>query len=155
MPNVEPIMAVQVPFAKTYGRLFGFLFGVSSIVFYDALTGTVGIWTIVTAASYGFVGVYAAYFFTNRSMNKRNIILFVAASTLFYDAVTGLLIGPLFFHQSFVIAFVGQIPFTITHLFGNLIFSLVLSPSIASFLAHKERRAYSPSLLESLSTIQL
>jgi hypothetical protein len=50
--------------------------------------------------------------------------------TLFFDAVTGLSIGPLFFNQSFQGALWGQIPFTLWHLMGNISFALILSPAI-------------------------
>ena len=58
--------------------------------------------------------------------------------TLFYDAVTGLTIGPLFFHQSFIVSLVGQIPFTVLHLLGNVSFAIVLSPMIERWLVKED-----------------
>jgi len=47
--------------------------------------------------------------------NKWGYVRFAIIGTLFFDAVTGLLIGPLFFHQSFLSTLIGQIPFTALH----------------------------------------
>jgi uncharacterized membrane protein YbaN (DUF454 family) len=49
-------------------------------------------------------------------------------SILYFDAVTGLTIGPLFFGQTFMGSLLGQIPFTIMHLAGAITFSAILSP---------------------------
>lgn len=137
IPNVESIMAVQMPFSKVYGGLVGFLFGVLSIVSYDLLTGTVGVWTLVTATAYGVVGFFAGKFFQKREVSNKNIVAFSVLGTLFYDAFTGLTVGPIIFHQSFVGAFVGQIPFTVLHLLGNVSFSLLISPIMTKYLVHK------------------
>ena len=137
IPNVVSIMAVQMPFSKVYGGLVGFLFGVLSIVSYDLLTGTIGIWTLVTATTYGLVGFFAGKFFQKRTMSSKNVAAFAVVGTLFYDAFTGLTVGPIIFHQSFMGALVGQIPFTILHLIGNVSFSLLLSPIMAKYLVHK------------------
>jgi len=138
-PNVEPILATQMPFTKAYGTFVGFFFGVSSIVLYDIITGTIGVWTLITATAYGLVGIFTARFFQKRSMSRKNVISFAIIGTLFYDAFTGLSIGPLFFHQSLIIAFVGQIPFTALHLAGNIMFSLLVSPALYGFLMQHQR----------------
>ena len=106
-----------------------FVFGFLSIVVYDSVTSGLGIWTIVTALAYGFIGLGAQYFFKNRS-GVKSYLSFAVLYTLFYDAITGLTIGPLFFHQSFSVSFVGQIPFTFLHLLGNVAFAMILSPVI-------------------------
>lgn len=129
-PNIEPILAVQLPFAHAYGRLTGFLFGVTSIVLFDFMTGHIGIWTLCTAAAYGAVGFFAATYFQGRAATARSYAVFAIASTLAYDAVTGLVIGPVFFGQPFWAAAVGQVPFTLMHLVGNVSFALVLSPAL-------------------------
>jgi len=41
-----------------------------------------------------------------------------------------LTIGPLLFGQTFMSAFIGQIPFTFWHLGGNIAFAAILSPLI-------------------------
>lgn len=47
-----------------------------------------------------------------------------------YDILTGLTVGPLFFQQPFLQALMGQIPFTVLHLSGNVTLALILSPII-------------------------
>ena len=137
-PNIEPILATQMPFAKAYGAFLGFLFGILSIVFYDLLTHTLGSCTLVTAPAYGALGLFSALYFKNRRANTSNFIFLAIVGTLFFDAMTGLLVGPLFFHQSFSSALIGQIPFTILHLLGNIIFAVLLSPAIYYFVAENK-----------------
>mgnify|MGYP001587425278 CR=1 FL=1 len=129
-PNVEPVLAVGMPFSKHYGWLSGFLFPFLSIVFFDAATGKVGQWTWITGTTYGVLGLGAAWFFRNRKPTRANFVLYGILGALVYDAVTGLTIGPLFFGQSFIEALIGQIPFTINHVLGNVVFSLVVSPLV-------------------------
>jgi len=129
-PNIEPILATQMPFSKAYGAYFGFLFAFLSIVLYDLVTGTLGIWTLLTAGTYGVLGLWAAYYFKTRQASASNFAVFAIMGTIFFDVITGLSIGPLFFHQSFYSALVGQIPFTLLHLLGNVSFALFLSPVI-------------------------
>ena len=127
-PNVEPVLATAMPFAKRFGAWGGFLFGSLSIILFDAVTSGWGVWTLITALAYGTLGVGAHYFFHNRESTARNYVIFAFFGTLFYDAVTGLTIGPLLWGQSFTVALVGQIPFTLLHLAGNITFAAVLSP---------------------------
>lgn len=136
-PNVEPIMATIMPLGKVYGSVMSFVFGFLSIVLYDSVTSGFGIWTLITALAYGALGVGATYFFKKRS-GWRNYALYAVIATIFYDGITGLTIGPLFFHQSFMMSLVGQIPFTILHLIGNVSFAIVLSPVIEKWMAKSE-----------------
>lgn len=133
-PNVEPIMATIMPLGKVYGSVMSFVFGFLSIALYDSVTSGFGIWTLITALAYGALGVGATYFFKNRS-GWKNYALYAVIATIFYDAVTGLTIGPLFFHQSFMVSLVGQVPFTVLHLLGNVSFAIVLSPVIEKWMA--------------------
>lgn len=126
-PNVEPILASQMPMARHFGALTGFFFGVFSILFYDIVTGTVGPWTLLTASAYGVLGLGAAWYLKNR-IQTRYFVYFAIAGTLFYDAATGLTVGPLFFNQPLMAALLGQIPFTLMHLLGNVSLALVWSP---------------------------
>lgn len=136
-PNVEPIMATIMPLGKIYGKLMSFAFGFLSIVLFDLITSGLGVWTLVTAIAYGLLGLGANYFFKNRS-GWKNYALYAVIATIFYDVVTGLTIGPLFFHQSFLVSLVGQVPFTVLHLLGNVSFAIVLSPVIEKWLVKTE-----------------
>jgi hypothetical protein len=138
-PNIEPIMATIMPLGKSYSKIMAFGFGFLSIFLFDFITSGIGIWTIVTAFSYGLLGLGASYFFQNRS-GWKNYALYAVIATIFYDVITGLTIGPLFFHQSFIVSLVGQIPFTFLHLLGNVSFAIVLSPVIERWLVAKEEK---------------
>jgi len=133
-PNLEPIMAFQMPLGKKYGALMSFAFGALSIAVYDAITSGWGVWTLVTALLYGFVGFGTYFYFKNRS-GWKSYASYAIIATIIYDALSGLTIGPLFFHQSFMVSLVGQIPFTLLHLLGNVSFAIVLSPVIEKWIA--------------------
>ena len=119
-----------MPFSKRYGWLGGFIFGLSSIVIFDIVTGKVGMWTIITGVAYGLVAVGASFFFHNREANRKSYVQYAIIGTIAYDAITGLTIGPLFFEQTLMSAFIGQIPFTLWHLGGNIVFAAIFSPLI-------------------------
>jgi len=140
-PNVEPIMATAMPFGKAYGALTGFLFGFLSIIVYDAVTSTLGTWTVLTSLSYGVIGMASAYYFQNRAATRKHFVSFAVVATLFFDATTGLLTGPLFFDQPFSVALAGQIPFTLLHLAGNVAFAAILSPHIYKILVRKRQES--------------
>lgn len=129
-PNVEPVLTTLMPFAKRYGWFGAFAFGFLSIVIYDAVTGLLGIWTVITGVAYGFVGIGAAVFFQRREATTTNFLGYAIIGTIAYDALTGLTVGPIAFGQPFIEALVGQIPFTILHLLGNVIFAVMVSPAI-------------------------
>lgn len=137
-PNVEPMMATLMPFSKRFGVIGSFLFAFLGIVLYDAVTSGWGMWTVVTAFAYGAIGIASHFYFKNRSASRSNFLGFGIVATLAYDAVTGLTIGPLFFHQSFMGAVVGQIPFTLLHLLGTVVFATLLSPAIYRWVVKNE-----------------
>lgn len=136
-PNIEPILATQMPIAKSFGKFPAFFFGAFSIFLYDALTSSIGIWTLFTALTYGIIGLWASYYLKNKNNSSVSYIKFAIFGTLFYDAITGLIIGPAFFHQPFVLAIIGQVPFTLWHLLGNIIFAMILSPAVFKFFKEK------------------
>ena len=136
-PNIEPIMAVIMPLGKIYGGAMSFIFGALSIVIYDSVTSGIGIWTLITALAYGLVGCGTFIFFKKRT-GWKNYALYAVVATIFYDVITGLTIGPLFFHQPFMTSLVGQIPFTMLHLLGNVSFAIVLSPAIEKWLVKEK-----------------
>ena len=128
-------MATLMPFAKAYGAIAGFCFGFLSIFMFDAAAGAVGQWTIITGVAYGLIGVLASFFFAKWNTHGiREYVIFSIFATLLYDAATGLSIGPLFFHQPFMDALLGQIPFTLYHLGGNIILAAIASPFIERWL---------------------
>ncbi len=128
MWNVSPLMATEIAGSKAYGPWVGGLYGALSIVLLDIIVGRVGTWTIVTGMTYGAVGVWSAYFMKNRSASARNFVLASIVGTLFFDIITGILMGPIFYGQSWMSAIIGQIPFTLRHLAGNIAFASMLAP---------------------------
>ena len=138
-PNVEPMLATVMPFSKRYGVFGSFAFGFFGIVLYDAVTSGWGRWTVVTALAYGALGIAAHFYFKNRDASVGNFLHFGIVGTLAYDAVTGLTIGPLFNHQPFMNALVGQIPFTIMHLLGTIVFATLLSPALYRWVVQNEQ----------------
>ena len=140
VPNVEPILATTMPLGKVYGALMGFSFTVLSILLYDITTHTLGMQTFFTAGAYGVVGLLSVYYFKKHQASRGNYVRFAIMGTLFYDAMTGLTVGPIFFHQSFLGSLLGQIPFTALHLLGNVVFAFALSPAIYNFLIRKKIR---------------
>ena len=139
VPNVEPILAATMPLSRVYGAFAGFFFAILSILLYDVTTGTLGVQTFFTAGAYGLLGLWSASYFKKQKMDTWSYVRFAIIGTLFFDLVTGLTVGPIFFHQSFFGSLSGQIPFTALHLAGNIIFAFVLSPAIYNFLIRKRK----------------
>jgi len=137
-PNIEPILATTMPLGKIHGAFVGFSFAVLSILIYDVVTGTLGVQTFFTVLAYGAIGLWSASYFKNHESSSLNYVRFAIMGTLIFDALTGLTVGPLFFHQSFLGSLVGQIPFTALHLLGNITFAFVLSPAIYNFMIRKK-----------------
>jgi hypothetical protein len=125
-PNVEPLLATLMPFGRRYGAVIGLLLAVLNVLAYDLLTGTVSSWTAVVAVTYGFIGLASGLL-----KGKEGALWYVGyavAATLFFDLVTGVLAGWLLFGMPFRSGLVGQIPFTVNHLIGNVILAVALSP---------------------------
>lgn len=137
-PNFEPMLATIMPFSKRFGYFGSFLFGFLGIVLFDAVTSGWGAWTWVTAFAYGTLGIAARFFFKNRAASVRNFLGFGIVGTIFYDAVTGLTIGPIFQGQPFMLALTGQIPFTLMHLLGTVVFATLLSPALYRWVVQSE-----------------
>ncbi len=132
--NVEPLMATLMPYSKKYGWLGGFVFGFLSMVIYDVVTQKVGSWTWITASVYGLVGVGAYFFFKKREGSAKTYVLYAIIGTLVFDAITGVAMGPLLYHQPFMEALLGQIPFTARHLASSIVSSLLLSVVIERWI---------------------
>jgi len=143
----------MMPFSKAYGAFVGFSFAVLSILLYDVATSTLGVQTFFTVGAYGVLGLLSASYFKQNKparphnegaggTNKWSYVRFAIFGTLFFDAFTGLTIGPIFFHQSFIQSLMGQIPFTTLHLMGNVIFAFFLSPMIYKNLIKKKEKSF-------------
>lgn len=128
MWNVSPLMATELAGAKAYGPAVGFFYGAGSIALVDLIMGKIGSWTLITAITYGAVGVWGAFFLKRKQASAKNFVIASIVGTLFFDLVTGVLMGPLLYDQAWSAAIIGQIPFTLRHLAGNVLFAIVLAP---------------------------
>ena len=129
-PNLEPVMTATMPFAKGFGGYAGFAFGAFSMITLDFVSGRVGYWTFYTAVAYGIVG-YMAWAWLSRKKEVKGLdyAKFAFVATIFYDAVTALAFG-MQFGQGLQVTLIGQIPFTLYHLLGNLPMACLVSPLI-------------------------
>jgi hypothetical protein len=135
IPNNDPIMAVMLPFAKEKSIIKAFLFPFLTMITFDLITGFIGSWTLITAITYGLLGV----FFTILYSKKKEITLKTYLGSgiigvLIFDFVTGVLATPLMFGMSIEQAFIGQIPFTIMHLATVSGFILIITPVLDKHL---------------------
>ncbi len=135
IPNNDPIMSFMLPFSKQEKLSVAVFFPIITMVSFDLITGFVGIWTIVTALTYGFLGAF--FFFTYKKFKKIKMKHYLASGVvgvLIFDFVTGVMMMPLLFGYSFEIALIGQIPFTILHLATVSGFVLVFTPLVEKFI---------------------
>ncbi|PIX62621.1 hypothetical protein CO057_02635 [Candidatus Uhrbacteria bacterium CG_4_9_14_0_2_um_filter_41_50] len=138
-PNVEPIMATMMPFAKKWGQISGFAFAVAAVLGFDLLTGTLGTWSLITASTYGLIGVAAGVYLNNKENKTRHYLLFAFVATIIYDAITGVVMGTLLFHMPLWVTITGQIPFTLYHLAGNIALAAVLSPLLFKWVVNNRK----------------
>lgn len=132
-PNVEPILASLMPISKKYGMLAGVVFSVLSISLYDSMTAGIGGYTGSTALAYAIVSVGSYFYFSYYKQTTTHFVLFSIWAVLFYDILTGVVLGPLVTGSSHTVAFFEQIPFTLLHLMGSIIFAIVLSPILSKW----------------------
>jgi hypothetical protein len=131
-PNNDPIMAVTLPYAKR-GRVAAFVFPVLAMVLFDLLSRRVGIWTLVTAGTYGLLGLGFSSLYSSRAARGRVVgrgtfFLSGIAGVLIFDFVTGPVMSSALFQMTFAQAFVGQVPFTLKHLVSVSLYTIVVSP---------------------------
>jgi hypothetical protein len=135
-PNMEPIMGSMMPFAKRCGWLFSAIISFVSIFLYDVISGTLGLWSYATAITYALLGVAAGVYFKSIEGGVLHYVGFAIVGTLLYDIVTGVFLGPVLFGgMTYAEAFMGQIPFTLWHVLGNILLAATLSPAIEFVLS--------------------
>jgi hypothetical protein len=142
-PNNDPIMAVMLPCAKR-GRVAAVAFPVVAMVLFDILSRRVGIWTAVTAGTYGLLGLgfsfaYSALGKRGRRIGPATFLVSGVVGVLVFDFITGPILSSAMFRMSFAQAFVGQIPFTLKHLASVSAYTLVVSPVLDRLLREVER----------------
>jgi hypothetical protein len=142
-PNNDPIMAVMLPCAKR-GRAAAFAFPMVAMVLFDILSRKVGIWTAVTAGTYGLLGLgfsfaYSALGRRGRRIGPATFLVSGVVGVLVFDFITGPILSSAMFRMSFAQAFVGQIPFTLKHLASVSAYTIVVSPVLDWTLRQVER----------------
>jgi len=87
---------------------------------------SVGLWTLTGALTWGIV----AFLFARQKPDGSPFTFakLGIGGTLLFDAITGVILSPLVWGMPWGDALVGQIPFTIKHLFGIAAVSLILAP---------------------------
>jgi hypothetical protein len=102
--------------------------------------GTIGLWTLTGAITWGIVG----YLFARQNPNGSPITFakLGLGGTILFDAITGVILSPLMWGMPWQDALIGQIPFTIKHLLGigaiSIILAPLLFPSISRFLSRSK-----------------
>jgi hypothetical protein len=132
-------MTASMPFAKEFGGYAGFIFAAFSVIALDVVVGRAGYWTVYTSVAYGIVG-YAAWWWlsSKKEVRGRDYAVFAFFATIFYDVVTAMAFG-MQFGQSFEVTLLGQIPFTLYHLLGNLPMAYFLSPLLHKWIVANPR----------------
>lgn len=143
-PNVEPVTATLMPFAKRGGWFIGMAFGLLAILIYDLITRTLGIWSLMTAGTFALIGILANLYLKRRSGHIAHYVGFSIVAALIYDAITGIGTGMLFFGQTFMTTFLGQIPFTLYHLAGNIVLAALISPLLQRWVCENPELETSP-----------
>lgn len=129
IPNNDPIMGVMLPFSKQDKWWQGALFALITMVSFDLITGMVGIWTVVTALTYGGLGVMFHITYKRiKNVKMKHYLGSGVVGVLIFDFITGVVAGPVMFGMSFTQAAIGQIPFTVIHLVTVTGFILIITP---------------------------
>lgn len=142
-PNNDPILAVALPYAER-GHAAAAAFPVAAMVLFDLLSGRVGIWTAVTAGTYGLIGLAAAAAFAARRERGRSVgvgayLVSGVVGVLVFDVITGPILSSLIFRLSFIEACVGQVPFTLKHLASVSAYACLVSPAVDWLMRQIER----------------
>jgi len=146
------LMVATTTFCPLLKKQYAFMLGGLLYALVDVITGMMGIWTLMCFIAWGIVGLTFTYF--KPTANPINFLGMSFVGTLLFDLLTGVIGGPLLFPMSFADAFIGQIPFTISHLIGNTVVVGVLSPLLFVYIGvntwFKENMArigvYSPEI---------
>ncbi|MCX6800752.1 MAG: hypothetical protein NTZ73_01025 [Candidatus Diapherotrites archaeon] len=139
IPNNDPIMAMMLPVSKKRNFVAAFLFPFLTMVSFDIITGYVGIWTVVTSLTYGGLGLLFAFIYgKEKKVGLKKYFFSGVAGVLIFDFITGVLATPLMFGMSFEQALLGQIPFTLMHLFTVSIYIFTITPLIDRYVVESK-----------------
>jgi uncharacterized membrane protein len=129
IPNNDPVMSMALPFSRRSSALTSFTFPFVTMVSFDFVTGYVGPWTLVTATTYGTIGLAFHYRLKDKkSVGIKMYLGYGIIGVLVFDFVTGVLATPLLYGGTFEESLIGQIPFTAMHLLTSSFFILIVTP---------------------------
>lgn len=131
IPNNDPIMAITLPFSKQKKLHQSVLFPLLTMISFDIITNSLGVWTIVTSLTYALLGLFFYFYFSK--LKKESIFSYLKAGSIgviIFDFITGVLAMPFMFGMTFEQAFIGQIPFTIMHLITVGFYVIIVTPLI-------------------------
>jgi hypothetical protein len=136
IPNNDPIMGAMLPFARRGSWWQAGLFSALTMASFDLLTGRIGSWTLVTSATYGFLGI--AFYFVYAKLARVSFWTYLGsgvAGVLFFDFVTGPVASSIMFGMPFWVSLAGQVPFTLLHLASTSFFIAAITPFIDKTVA--------------------
>jgi len=129
VPNNDPIMGCMLPFARQDKWWTAGLFSFLTMVSFDLITGMIGDWTLITAVTYGGLGILFHQLYKNKKkINLRTYLASGVLGVLIFDFITGPIMYSWMFQMPFETALIGQIPFTLLHLASVSIFIVILVP---------------------------
>jgi len=130
-PNVEGLMPFVLALGLVFGPVYGFVNGLLIRALYDGYLSWAGPWTVFTSLSYGVVGLLAGFAGRfKRNWGRLELTALAAGLTLVYDAVTMLAFGAML-GIPFAALVAGQVPFTLVHVAGNVVFVFLFAPVLA------------------------
>ncbi|MFH0835841.1 MAG: hypothetical protein V1834_01635 [Candidatus Micrarchaeota archaeon] len=124
------------PFLK---RKYGFLLGIILYALVDITMSRVGIWTLTSAFAWGLAGWWMAT--RQPSGSFKTFLGMSVAGTLLFDFVSGPIFGSWLWRMPFEVALIGQIPFTMSHLIGNVVVTGIFAPIIYPLIAGNKQFA--------------
>jgi len=127
------LMVLTTAFCPLLKRKYSFLLGGFLYILVDLVTGMIGVWTLMCFLAWGIIGLLFNQFKPSGSL--LNFLGMGFLGTIVFDLLTGVIGGPLLFPMSFYDAFLGQIPFTISHLIGNLVIVGIFAPVVYTYVA--------------------
>lgn len=140
IPNNDPIMGCMLPFARQHKWWNAALFSFITMVSFDLITGMTGIWTLVTASTYGALGIlFHQIYKKKKKINLKTYLGSGIIGVLIFDFITGPIMSSWMFQMPFEVAFIGQIPFTLLHLASVSAFVLILTPLLDVHLMNSKQ----------------
>ena len=127
-PNSDPVIGFVLPAAKNEKWWKAPAFAFATMFTFDYFTSGIGLWTIVTSATYAAI---ALGLHLEMKGKKTGLKLFLSRGTagiIAFDLITGPGMSTILFRQDLLTTTLMQIPFTITHLFSGIFAITIISP---------------------------